>query len=403
MYELLTSLEWLAEEFPTQNQKIAVTVAASGLLLLVLVSYRRLQSWLSSRIQALYADIVTTIVLLVTSVLTLLVTIGVWGATDDISDLMSEFDIGQDVIARLAVSFILLVMTYIVWRFAKRLVHDLVASSPSVTDHQEEVSHRILQVTIWSLSFVVILSIWIDDLSGLLVGAGFLGIVVGMAARQTLGSLLAGFVLMFSRSFEIGHWVELDGREGTVTDISIFNTQIRSFDGEYIIVPNDVVTASIVTNRSKTGRLRLEVEVGVDYDVDIDQAATLARDALESVEDAMEVPEPQVITKDFGDSAVILGVRFWIEKPSARRRSIARTNAISAIKSQFADADVKIPYPQRELSEREETSGFRVADDRSASAEGERSNGSTGKPADVDEPGADEQAAATETNSAEDD
>ncbi|MFP8891626.1 mechanosensitive ion channel family protein [Natrialbaceae archaeon A-CW2] len=352
MYELLTGFDWLAEEFSTQTQRIAITAIAIGLLVLVLATYRHLQSWLTRRLRPLYADIITTVLLLSVSVLTLSITIGVWDVTDDIADLLAQFDIGTAMIARMAVSFVILVMTMIVWRFVARLLHDVVANSSAVTDHQEEVSVRIMQVIIWSVAIVVVLSIWIDDLSGLLVGAGFLGIVLGMAARQTLGSILAGFVLMFARSFEVGHWVELDGREGIVTDISIFNTQIRAFDGEYIIVPNDIVTSSVVLNRSKTSQLRIEVEVGVDYEVDVEQAATLARDAIEDVAEAATSPEPSVITKEFGPSSVVLGVRFWIDNPNARKRATARTQAVNAIKAQFEGADVKIPYPQREVSQR---------------------------------------------------
>ncbi|MFC7239143.1 mechanosensitive ion channel family protein [Saliphagus sp. GCM10025317] len=360
MVDAFTGLEWLENTFHTQIQKGVATAVVTGLFLLVLIFHRRLQSWISDRSRALYADIVATILLFGTGGLALYVAVGVWGATEELSTVLSRFDPDGTFLPRMTASFVMVVLTYIVWRFVRRLLHDVVASSTTVTKHQEEVSNRVIQVFIWSVTLVIVLSIWIDDLSGLLVGAGFLGIVVGMAARQTLGALLAGFVLMFSRSFEIGHWVEIDGREGTVTNISIFNTQIQSFDGEYIVVPNDVVTTSIVTNRSKKGRLRIEVEVGVDYSVDVDQAATLARDALEPIEEVMDVPEPMVVTKHFGESSVVLGVRFWIDRPSARRRWTARTKAISAIKTQFEEADVKIPYPQRELSGREETDGFRM-------------------------------------------
>ena len=91
----------------------------------------------------------------------------------------------------------------------------------------------------------------------------------------------------------------------------------------------------------------------------------LAAAAIDDVEEAMEVPEPQVITKAFDDSAVLLGVRFWIDKPSARKRAVARSVAIGSIKRTFEDAGIKIPYPQRELSGRAETGGFRVANEAS--------------------------------------
>jgi small-conductance mechanosensitive channel len=207
---------------------------------------------------------------------------------------------------------------------------------------------------------------WEVDLSGLLVGAGFLGIVVGMAARQTLGALLAGFVLMFSRPFEIGDWVEIDDEEGIVTDISIVNTRIQTFAGEYVMIPNDIVSGRKIVNKSRKGRLRIEVEVGVDYEADVERAADVAKEAMKGLDEILSVPTPQVVLKEFGDSAVVLSLRFWIDKPSARRQWRARTAVIESVKAAFDSEGIKIPFPQRELTGREESGGFELAGERSA-------------------------------------
>jgi len=94
----------------------------------------------------------------------------------------------------------------------------------------------------------------------------------------------------------------------------------------------------------------------------VDEAMALAKEAMGDVEDILTVPRPQVVLKEFGDSAVVLDLRFWIDKPSARRRWRAQTAVISAVKSAFDEAGVKIPFPQREVSGRAETGGFRVSD-----------------------------------------
>ncbi|MFC4245745.1 mechanosensitive ion channel family protein [Natribaculum luteum] len=363
MLETLAAFDRLSEQFTATDERLAVTFAAVGFLLFVLLSSQSLQRRLNERTRPLYADVVTTIVLVGTFVLSIAITLGVWGQTDTLQQFSATYDLGGEFVAKLVVSTVVLVGTYIVARFAQRLLREVLESSSSVTKHQHEITHRVSQVVIWTAALVFVLSIWIDDLGGLLVGAGFLGIVVGMAARQTLGAMLAGFVLMFARPFEIGDWVEIDGREGIVTDISIVNTHIQSFDGEFVVVPNDVVDSSMVTNRTKKGRLRIEVEVGVDYETDVDRAAELAMEAIDEVDEVMSVPSPQVVAKEFGDSAVVLGVRFWIDKPSARRRWRARTAAIGEIKAAFEEAGIKIPFPQRELSGRAETGGFRLADE----------------------------------------
>jgi len=161
-----------------------------------------------------------------------------------------------------------------------------------------------------------ILAVWEVNIGGLLVGAGFLGIVVGFAARQTLGSLIAGFVLMFSRPFTIGDWVEIGDNQGVVTDITIFNTRLENFDGEFIVIPNDQVSDRSVTNRSRKGLLRLRTDVGVDYEADVEdgQSGRPRRDGGRRRRG--DVAPAQVVPKGFGDSAILLELRYWIDHPS---------------------------------------------------------------------------------------
>ena len=363
MSEILTGFDWLSNVFETTNGRLAVTFAAVGVLLVVLLSYRQLQGWLTERTRPLYSDIISMGVLISTCLLSLAIILGVWDQTSEIQSIYTDQDLGSDVIARGVFTFVLVIGTLIVTRFVRRVLQEVLGSATAVTDHQREITHRLSQVLIWSVSLIIVLGVWVDDLGGLLVGAGFAGIVIGMAARQTLGTVIAGFVLMFDRPFEIGDWIEVDDEEGIVTDISIVNTRLQSFDGEYIMIPNDLISSSMVTNRSKRGRLRIEVDVGVDYSTDVERAAEIARAEVEDLDESLTAPSPQVITKEFADSAVVLGVRFWIDNPSARRFSKSKTAAIHAIKRAFEDEGIKIPYPQRELTGRAETGGFRIAED----------------------------------------
>ena len=279
---------------------------------------------------------------------------------------LSVFDalgIEQPVVAfaRGALTLGLLLGVYVLSGVVKRVVFEFAEDRSAITRHQTELVFRVSQVTLYVLVVVVAFGIWDVNLGGLLVGAGFLGIVVGMAARQTLGSLIAGFVLMFARPFEIGDWVEIGNREGIVTEISIVNTRIQTFDGEYAMIPNDVVSSNEIVNRTRKGRLRLSVEVGVDYETDVDRAIDVAMEAMGEVDDILTVPQPQVVLKGFGDSAVLLGLRFWIDKPSARRKWRAQTAVIAAVKAAFDREGIKIPFPQRELMGRLEEGGFRLS------------------------------------------
>lgn len=284
----------------------------------------------------------------------------IWEVKDPALRALSEID--PTTVIQLVFTLALLAGAYIASGLIKRILHQFTAGHDSISRHQSEIAFRSIQLSVYVAAIIAVLGLWNFDLGGFLIGAGFLGIIVGMAARQTLGSVLAGFVLMFSRPFEIGDWVEIDDDQGIVTDITIVNTRLQTFDGEYVIIPNDAVGASTIVNRTRKGRLRIHVEVGVDYDSDVEHALSVAESALREIDDILSVPAPDAVLSHFGDSAVALELRFWIDKPNPRRRWRAQTAAIAGVKGAFEAEGIKIPYPQREVASRAEAGGFHVSE-----------------------------------------
>ena len=283
-----------------------------------------------------------------------------WNLEEAVSDVYGIVGTPVGIALNGVVTVIFLAIVYAGTSVIHTLLSNVISRRDDITEHESEIAFRIIQVSIYLLAILVVLHIWGVDLGGILIGAGFAGIVVGMAARQTLGAVIAGFVLMFSRPFEIGDWVQVEDKEGIVTDITIVNTRLQTFDGEYVVLPNDVIGASEVVNRSRKGRLRLHVEVGVDYSTDAERAIDVAKDAMSEVDDILTVPRPEVVLKEFGQSSVVLDLRYWIDKPSARRMWRAHTAVISSVKQAFDEEGIKIPFPQRELTGRQESGGFRV-------------------------------------------
>jgi small-conductance mechanosensitive channel len=294
--------------------------------------------------------------------------LGVWDLLEPLERTYRNLVV-EDLAGKLLLSGVILASAYTLTSFVGRAIGTLTGTTGHISEHEREILFRLTQVAMYTVAVLAAVGLFTQNLGGLLVGAGFLGIVVGMAARQTLGAVLAGFVLMFSRPFEIGDWVQVGEQEGIITRISIVNTRIQTFDGEYVMLPNDEVSSKPITNRTRKGRLRVEVEVGVDYEADPSHAADVALSAVKGLDEVLTVPTPQVVGKRFADSSVVLGVRFWIDNPSARRKWRAQTAVIDAVKRAFAAAGIKIPFPQRELTGRVEEGGFRLADDQVVAAE----------------------------------
>jgi small-conductance mechanosensitive channel len=299
--------------------------------------------------------------------------IWLWNASPVVESGVLRIERPYVLAARGFVSAVVVVSLYALTGLVRHGVTKLAESEGGVGRHESEIAYRIVQVFTYGVGLLVILGIWDVDLGGLLIGAGFLGIVVGLAARQTLGALIAGFVLMFSRPFEIGDWVEVGDEEGIVTDITIVNTRLQTFDGEYVMLPNDVVASNEVVNRTRKGRLRIHVEVGVDYETDLETAVEVAEAAMDDRDEVLSTPAPEAVLAEFGASAMVLDLRFWIDTPSASRRWDAQTAVVAAVKRAFDEREIKIPYPQRELTGRREAGGFRVTGEPPGAArDGER-------------------------------
>lgn len=253
----------------------------------------------------------------------------------------------------------IVVVAYLLIRLLNRSIDRLAEEHGAITDHQSEVAYHVADVGVFVLASLVVLGVWGVRLGDLFIGAGVLGAVLGLAARETIGSITAGFVLLFSRPFRVGDWIEVDGYEGVVRDITIVNTELRTFEDEHVLIPNDEVTSNPLVNRSQNDRLRIDLEVSVDYETDLDHAMETSATAMADLEELRSVPDPQVVFDRFADSGIVLELRFWVDKPSARRVWEAKTAVIRSVKAAFDREGIAIPFPQRTLAARDE-SGFGV-------------------------------------------
>lgn len=252
---------------------------------------------------------------------------------------------------------------YLLTRVSKSFIQ-AIFEGDRVSVHQREIGHHVVQVAVYgSAALFLLQGVSQVDLTRLLIGAGAATIVLGLAARQSIGALLAGFVLLFSRPFEIGDWVVVGDKEGIVRDVNIVKTQLETFDSEQVMIPNDKVTGSDIINRSRDGMLRVTTELRLSYDADVQRAVEVAESALGDLEadHVVEDHDPQVLVKRLEESAIILTLRVWIDDPSPGRELAARTAVTDAVTTRFDEAGIEIPLPQLEVGSRSDGDGVAVA------------------------------------------
>ncbi|MEF8840441.1 MAG: mechanosensitive ion channel family protein [Haloarculaceae archaeon] len=311
---------------------------------------------LKRRLDEEFAEAVQSLLVTGAGVVVAGVLVVVWGLQAELGTALGAVAFDGEGAALLMVSLVVLGVAYTVTRLTKRFVVRR-ARHDAISAHQREVAHHVVQILVFVPGVLFVMALWGVEPGNLLIGAGAVGVVVGLAARQTLGAMLAGFVLLFARPFEIGDWVVVDDEEGTVTDVSVFNTEIRTFDNEHVLVPNDQVTATEIVNRSRHDWLRVQVDVGIDYGADPGEAAEVAEAAMADCEELPDDPAPDVVLSEFADSSVVLTCRFWIRDPTVSRKWEAQNAVVEAVKAAFEREGIEIPFPQRTVSSREEDTG----------------------------------------------
>lgn len=239
------------------------------------------------------------------------------------------------------------IIAFIATRVLRRSLRRL--TEGKVRKHFRKSVYRVFQIIIWIVALFVILGIWGFSLTGLLAGAGFMGIVVGLAAQETLGNVISGLVMMFSRPFEIGDWIEISDYSGNVEEISLIYTVLRTFDGELISIPNQMVSSNEIENKSRAGKLRVKKTIGIDYEADPLKAKEIAEEELDRHDLIIDDPAPKAMIDELGDSSVNIVLLFWVEDPLPGKRRKALNDIIVSVKRRYEEEGIGIPFPHREL------------------------------------------------------
>ncbi len=175
---------------------------------------------------------------------------------------------------------------------------------------------------------------------------GAAGLAIGLAFQGTLSNFAAGGMLLIFRPYKVGDVVNVAGILGKVNEIALFTTEIDTFDGRRIIIPNSSIYGAVIENITYHPRRRVDVEVGVAYDVDIDTTRRVLLKAIESVSLALHDPEPAAVITGLGASSVDWSVRAW-----ARRDDFfdVKQALIRAVKMELDQAGIAIPFPQMDV------------------------------------------------------
>ena len=175
---------------------------------------------------------------------------------------------------------------------------------------------------------------------------GGMSIAIGLSLRSSLSNLASGILLVFFRPFKVGDFIEISKQNGTVEDIQILFTVLKTSSGQQVTIPNNQFLSSAITNYSIHPLRRADLIIGISYDDDIKHAKQILAGIIERDTRIKKDPEPWVAVKNLGDSAIEILVRFYIDR-SDYFKVIYEFN--EACKYQLDEAGIQIPYPQQDI------------------------------------------------------
>lgn len=186
------------------------------------------------------------------------------------------------------------------------------------------------------------------DLSIFLVPLGALSIGLGLGLQNLASNYIAGLVLMTEGTIRDGDVIEVDGIRGTVQEMSLRTTVVKTFSNTEVIMPNSLMVSQRLDNWTKSDQiLRIESQIGVAYGTDITAVHEILHFHIAAHAAVLDDPEPRTFLVEFADSALLFRIQYWIDDPTQRLSSLSEI--LESIYHGLQERGISIPFPQRDV------------------------------------------------------
>ncbi len=219
-------------------------------------------------------------------------------------------------------------------------------SKVSVTLHAFILS--CIKIVCYVFLIVIALSMLGIPTTSLVTAIGTAGVAIGLALKDSLSNFASGVLILANAPFKVGDFVDIGGQSGSVMEIGLMTTKLKTFDNRHIIIPNNNVTTGTVTNFSAENTRRLDMNFTIGYRDDADRAIELIRGIIDAKGDAIlrQPAEPFVMVTDYLDSAVKITMRVWCKSADLWNLNFA---FLKEVKAAFDQNGINIPYNQMDV------------------------------------------------------
>ncbi|NNC76576.1 MAG: mechanosensitive ion channel [Woeseiaceae bacterium] len=248
---------------------------------------------------------------------------------------------GVDLIAALAI--------FIVGRIAVGFIVRALRAAMRRNEIEKTLETFLCNLIRWALMVVVIIAaiaqVGIETTSFIAV-FGAAGLAVGLALQGSLSNFASGVLIVLFRPYRVGDFIEAAGISGSVEQVQILTTILKTGDNKRVIVPNSKVMDSIITNFSANENRRIDLVIGVSYDDNLDKVKKTLQELVDADERILEDPAPKIAVLELADSSVNFVVRPWARTEDYWN---VRFDLTEAIKKRFDEENITFPFPQQDV------------------------------------------------------
>ena len=232
-----------------------------------------------------------------------------------------------------------------------RIIKKLVAKFFKRKDYDPTLEKFIADLINWTLKIVlfvlVITQVGVKTTS-LVAIIGAAGLAIGLALQGSLANFAGGVLILLLRPFKVGDFIKAQGQEGTVKEISIFQTKLNTFGNQLAIIPNGKLSNETIVNFTEEGIRKEAITFGIDYGDDVKLAKNILLTLVNEQEQVIqeEGKAPMIVLAELGDSSVNLSLRYWAKNEDFWN---LRWLVLEEGKERLEAAGITIPFPQRDV------------------------------------------------------
>ena len=233
--------------------------------------------------------------------------------------------------------------------FSSRLVERRVAAMPGVSPAAGVLLGKLFKIIVYTLAVVLGLQAVGIDLTAFAVFSGAVGLGIGFGLQKVFSNLISGLILLMDKSVKPGDVIAIGDTYGWINSLGARCVSVITRDGTEHLIPNEELISQRVENWSYSNNLvRLKLPIGVDYDSDVRKAIQLAVEAAKAVPRVLDSPGPVCQMRGFGDNAVDLELRIWLNDPQNGIGNVS-SEVMLGVWDSFQAGGIHFPYPQRDI------------------------------------------------------